>query len=439
MPKKLSVLHKQSQVKAVAISDSLIHLRDGDVVLYKRENSDKWQARYKLSDKKWQRISTKERNADYAGKMACEAYDRARFLADEDIVITSKKFGAVAKVVVKQLQDELDGGGGKVVYHTYIAVINKYLIPFFEKYNVNGIDYEALTKFDKWREKEMGKKPRASTITNHNTALNRVLEYAINMGFMSKVHLPNLHNEGKKSVPRPAFNKSEYKSLTSFMTSWSKKGHTQRTKDMRELLRDYVLVLANTGIRHGTEALNLKWKDVQWITTGEGRFLQFTVNGKTGKRQPIARHNTQDYLERLKLRNPAISKLSFDALLKKRVDDYVFKLRDGTTSKHLNGTFRHLMRDSGLNKNGENKTLYSLRHTYAHFSILEEGIDIYKLSKQMGTSVKMIEQYYGHVTPAHVANQLAGRRMGKHKPTNAQSLINSNSQKIEVKNGASNK
>jgi hypothetical protein len=57
----------------------------------------------------------------------------------------------------------------------------------------------------------------------------------------------------------------------------------------------------------------------------------------------------------------------------------------------------------------------------------------------MGTSVKMIEQYYGHVTPAHVANQLAGRRMGKHKPTNTQSLITSNSQKAEVKNGAPNK
>ena len=420
MPKKNAVPHKQSKVKSVAISDDLVHLRDGDVVLYRRENSEKWQARYKLGDKKWHRISTKERNVDYAGKVACEAYDRARFLADEDIVITSKKFGAVAKVVVKQLQDELDGGGGKSVYYTYIAVINKYLIPFFEKYNVNGIDYEALTKFDKWREEAMGKKPRASTITNHNTALNRVLEYAINMGFMSKVHLPSLQNEGIKSEPRPAFNKTEYKSLTSFMTTWCKKGHTQKTKDMREMLRDYVLVLANTGMRHGTEALGLKWKDIHWINTDGQRFLQFTVNGKTGERTLIARHSTQDYLERLQLRNPAISKLSFDGLIKKRVDDFVFKLRDGTTTENLGATFRHLMRDSGLNK-GKNKnlTLYSLRHTYAHFAILEEGIDIYKLSKQMGTSVKMIEQYYGHVTPAHVASKLAGRRMGKYREVKA--------------------
>jgi len=415
MPKKLSVPRKKINAKSVAVSDTLIHLRDGDVVLYKRENSDKWQARYKLGDSKWHRISTKERNADYAGKVACEEYDRARFLADEDIVITSKKFGAVAKTVAENLQTQLDGGKGKVVFHTYITVINKYLIPFFKNYNVNSIDYEALVKFDDWREKEMGKKPRASTITNHNTTINKVLDYAVSMGFMSNVHIPKLQNDGTKSNPRPAFSKSEYKSLTSFMTSWSKKGHTQRTKDMRELLRDYVLVLANTGMRHGTESLGLRWKDIQWITMDGERYLQFTVNGKTGKRNLIARHSTQDYLERIQLRNDAIKAMSFDALLKKRVDDYVFKLRDGTTTSNLNGTFRHLMRDSGLNKAGGNKTLYSLRHTYAHLAILEENMDVYSLSKQMGTSVKMIEQYYGHITPAHIASKLAGKRMGKRK------------------------
>ena len=98
------------------------------------------------------------------------------------------------------------------------------------------------------------------------------------------------------------------------------------------------------------------------------------------------------------------------------MNDEVFKLRDGTTTENLGATFRHLMRDSKLNRKGEkNKTLYSLRHTYAHFAILEDGIDVYKLSKQMGTSVPMIEQYYGHVTPAHVASKLAGKRMGRHK------------------------
>jgi len=59
--------------------------------------------------------------------------------------------------------------------------------------------------------------------------------------------------------------------------------------------------------------------------------------------------------------------------------------------------------------------LYSFRHTYAHEVLMKDRMDVYTLAKQMGTSVKMIEQYYGHITPAHVANKLAGKRMVKRK------------------------
>jgi len=37
------------------------------------------------------------------------------------------------------------------------------------------------------------------------------------------------------------------------------------------------------------------------------------------------------------------------------------------------------------------------RHTYATFRLME-GVDVYFLAKQMGTSVKMIEDFYGHIT-----------------------------------------
>jgi ribosomal protein L14E/L6E/L27E len=37
-----------------------------------------------------------------------------------------------------------------------------------------------------------------------------------------------------------------------------------------------------------------------------------------------------------------------------------------------------------------------LRDTYATFRLME-GIDVYFLAKQMRTSVKMIEDYYGHI------------------------------------------
>ena len=35
-----------------------------------------------------------------------------------------------------------------------------------------------------------------------------------------------------------------------------------------------------------------------------------------------------------------------------------------------------------------------------------EGVDVYFLSKQMGTSVKMIEDHYGHITPVKNADRI---------------------------------
>ena len=105
----------------------------------------------------------------------------------------------------------------------------------------------------------------------------------------------------------------------------------------------------------------------------------------------------------------------FDNLLKKKLNEKVFLLEDGAATNSLAGTFRNLMRDSGLDKDRvpkEKRTLYSLRHTYAHFALLTDKMDVYTLARQMGTSVKMIEQHYGHLNPAMKADVIAGKRMG---------------------------
>jgi integrase len=161
--------------------------------------------------------------------------------------------------------------------------------------------------------------------------------------------------------------------------------------------------------------MGLKWKHIEWIRAGKERYLQITVKGKTGQRTLIARHNTQDYLERIQQRFEDLKKHTFDNLLRKKADQYVFRLRSGERTPSLNGTFRHLMRDSGLDKDsmGKSRTLYSLRHTYAHFALLKDSMDHYALATQMGTSVKMIEQHYGHITPAHIADRLAEPKLKK--------------------------
>ncbi len=54
---------------------------------------------------------------------------------------------------------------------------------------------------------------------------------------------------------------------------------------------------------------------------------------------------------------------------------------------------------------GTPRSTYSFRHTYATLR-LSEGIDVYLLAEQMGTSVKMIEDHYGHVNTIKHADRL---------------------------------
>jgi integrase len=74
----------------------------------------------------------------------------------------------------------------------------------------------------------------------------------------------------------------------------------------------------------------------------------------------------------------------------------------------VNPTQLHL-RDSGLLKDadGQNRTLYSLRHTYATLELLRANTDIHTLAKQMGNSAAVIERHYSKLTATMAAERLS--------------------------------
>ena len=82
---------------------------------------------------------------------------------------------------------------------------------------------------------------------------------------------------------------------------------------------------------------------------------------------------------------------------------------NGYQPPSLNGVFERLMTECGLLKNaeGQNRTLYSLRHTYATLELLENQTDIHTLAKQMGNSALMIERHYSKLTATMAAERLA--------------------------------
>jgi integrase len=65
---------------------------------------------------------------------------------------------------------------------------------------------------------------------------------------------------------------------------------------------------------------------------------------------------------------------------------------------------------SSVPRLGKTRTLYSLRHTYATFALVNDGMDIHALAKQMGTSIGMIERHYSHLTPRMKKDMFTGKR-----------------------------
>ncbi len=409
-PKQQPQPHEKKLQHLITATPNLIYLRDGEVVLYKRSSTPIYQCRYKLEGKGWVRVSTHKASLENAVAVACDLYDEARYRHKLGLAHATQNFTHIAQATLKELRQQIDLGKGKTAFHSYVSCIEKYFIPYFGEKYLEQLTHNDITEFELWRNRQMGKLPKASTLNNFSSAWNRLLATAVNKGWISeRAPIPKLNGGGLKSQARPAFSREEIDHLLVYMAAWAERGRLAVEREMRPLLRDYVEMLLLTGMRHGTEALGIDWRNIEWHTHEGKKYLRLWVSGKTGGRWLIAKHRAVDVLKRLHNRQNDIKHISFDELLRTRVPHKLFRFSNGYQPPSLNGTFRRLMRDSELEKNseGQTRTLYSLRHTYATLELLENGTDIHTLAKQMGNSAVMIERHYSKLTATMAADKLA--------------------------------
>jgi integrase len=387
-----------------------IHLRDGEVVLYRRSRSLLYQCRYKLADGTWYRQSTRKASIEHAVAVACDLYDEARYRQRLGLAHQTHTFAQIAAVALAELRVKIDASTGRTSYSDYVGCIEKYFVPYFKDKRLEELSHTDIVEFELWRDRQMRRKPKASTLMNFASAWNKLLAVAVERGYISeRVPVPKLTTKGEKGKTRPAFSEEEITQLLTFMETWQHKGLRDVEKEIRPLLRDYIEMLLLTGMRHGTEAMGICWKHIEWHTDKGVRYLRIWVDGKTGGRWLIAKHRAVDVLRRLHARQTDLKHIDFEELLKTRVPHLLFRFADGYQPPSMNGTFRRLMRDTGLLKNteGQTRTLYSLRHTYATFELLRNSTDIHTLSKQMGNSAAMIEKHYSKLTATMAADKLA--------------------------------
>ncbi len=295
----------------IFVNPKQLHLRDGAVVLYRRRYSLQYQCRYKLADGTWCRRSTAKASLELAAHAACELYDEARFRQRLGLAHRAQSVAHLAQLTARELRQQIDLGHGKSVYGSYLSCIERYFIPFFTHQHLESLTHTDITEFELWRNKQMQKQPKASTLQNFASAWNKVIATAVAHGYISeRVPVPRMQVKGTKSQPRAAFTESEVVQLRNYMATWvegSSKANKSTESEMRHLLRDYIEMLLLTGMRHGTEALGVRWKDVCWHTQGGKRYLRIWVNGKTGGRWLIAKHAAEAVLERLHARQTALN------------------------------------------------------------------------------------------------------------------------------------
>ncbi len=401
--KNLQSFFKEEQDR----KSQLHHLLDGKITLYIREKSAYWQARFTMPNGAYIRLSTGHYDLEQAKIQSVILFETLKVKVRLGTPLRIKTFGDVARLVLKEIRASKQQNKHKKIYRDYVFVIQKYLLPFFGKKEIIALTADDIHEFEAWRITVMGKIPKASTERNHSSAYNRIMNYARSMGYLpSDKPIPPMKVDGPKGQARPAFTQQEIDYLLEFMKTWEiEKGVFY--PDNRKLCRCYVEFLIYTGIRHGTEALPIRWKHFQWHYIKDKKYLRVWVSGKTGPRFLIAKHAAIEMLTRL-YQWQGLKYETFDDLLNARLDRLVFMTPNKYQPRDFRTLFVCLMESSNLLKNeaGETRTLYSLRHTYATFA-LSEGLDIHTLARQMGTSITMLEKHYSKITPMLSAEKLA--------------------------------
>jgi len=230
------------------------------------------------------------------------------------------------------------------------------------------------------------KRPARATLHSEIVVLRQVLKYANRQGWISA--LPDLSAPYKASgkVGRRAwFSPDEYKRLCSATRERARTPLNERWRGECEKFHDYVLFMANTGLRPD-EACRIEYRDVKVVldTDTDERILEIAVRGKRGVGFCKSTADAVQPFQRLKKRSGgAPTALVFGKVQRELLNAVLDEL------------------DLKTDREGKPRTAYSLRHTYISMRLME-GADIYQVAKNCRTSVEMIEKHYA----AHISTAL---------------------------------
>ncbi len=418
-------------------------LMDNRVQLYMRSNSPHWQCACSVAGKQ-RRTTTKEESLARAKDVARDWYLGLMGKYRSGELKEGKTFKQAAERFMDQVETITQGQRSPIYVAGHHYRIDNHLNPFFgnmvlseitagtvQDYRIHRMktgmsraDQHRKAKAQRDREKaaltgapapkeEKPKPPARTTLHQEIVCLRQILKLANRHGWLD--HLPNLsapYQASSKIAHRAWFSPEEYKDLYKATGARAKNPPKPRWRWSCEQLHDFVLVMANTGLRPD-EALRLEFRDVEIVEdySTKKTILEIKVRGKRGVGYCKSMPGAVEPFRRLKDRprptwagdeeaepkgeDKAHAKPKAD-LAKPRPTDLVFPKLHRDLFNEILGEL-----DLKTDREGNPRTAYSLRHTYISMR-LSEGADIYQIAKNCRTSVEMIEKYYA----SHIKDRL---------------------------------
>lgn len=359
----------------------------GKVHIYRRGKRGHYHCSTSVEGKQF-RSATGAEDLQLAKEVAEQWYMKLRGLVtsgDLEKVTALKKektFLAAAEKFLEEFPVLTEGQRNPIYIKGHERRARKYLIPFFGKKGLSEITGGLVNEYRMHRiegaKQRWGKPPARTTMHQEIVCLRQILKTALRHQWMHS--LPDLsepYRKNGKISHRAWFSREEYRKLYQATGRRARKPLNNKYKWWGEQLHDLILFMSNTGMRPD-EILRLEYRDVT-VAFDEGTqetILEIEVRGKRGYGPCKSTQNAVPVFERLKKRN------------KPQPTDRIFP-------KSHHSMFNNILVELGLkhDREGRPRTLYSLRHTYICFRLME-GADIYMLAKNCRTSVEMIEKYY---------------------------------------------
>lgn len=417
------------------LKPGLVIFRRGDL------QSRDWYCRVRLPKAtRYKTIALKTPDITMARTLAYDHESEIRFSLKRNLPVFNRPFSAVAKDYIAEqklraLRGEITPGRVKLIE----SVVKNQLNPYVGKTQIDQIALDRWQNYPSWRRslgqgrmtrhgnvrpmteaeraaakevaegkvreqrRRSGKQPDAEAkaektdwiiVSDATIRFEMKIYRAIINDAISKQQAPPHHRiEGMPSLEkqrRDAFTLQEYRRLhTHARTKWVKAAQTKTARWYRDMVYLFVLIMCNTGMRP-SEARNLRWRDIREATDKNGRPVTvLSVRGKGKSRQLVAPSgNVGKYLDLI--RAIAVSTAP---------ETPVFSNASGQEERTLYKAFIADLLDSAnlrVGPSGILRSTYSFRHTYATIR-LTEGVSELLLAEQMGTSVQMIQEHYGHV------------------------------------------